>query len=254
MFGVNMWDYEMLGDEIAQLSSSCFGPDGNYLKWSDFKGAFFNSTVPHEDNFQFNFPNKVVDDYVRLDVSSSASDVTAFTVCMWIKVGDQSDDGTLFSYATEDQDNELLITDYSRFKILIGGSKVTLDGVTANDDEWHHICTTWENGEGSWHFYIDTELKGSGSDFETGHVISSGGIVILGQDQDEYGGGFESDQSFNGKMFGVNMWDYEMSEDEIVQLFSRCFGPEGNYLKWGDFKGGEEGDVEVEAPTTCLPL
>ena len=129
-----------------------------------------------------------------------------------------------------------------------------LDGVTANDDEWHHICTTWENGEGSWHFYIDAELKGSGRDFQTGHVISSGGIVILGQDQDEYGGGFESDQSFNGKMFGVNMWDYEMSEDEIVQLFSRCFGPEGNYLKWGDFKGGEEGDVEIEAPTTCLPL
>ena len=55
---------------------------------------------------------------------SSASDVTAFTVCMWIKVGDQSDDGTVFSYATEDQDNELLITDYSKFKILIGGSKV----------------------------------------------------------------------------------------------------------------------------------
>ena len=130
----------------------------------------------------------------------------------------------------------------------------TLNGVTANDDEWHHICTTWENGEGSWHFYIDTELKGSGSDFETGHVISSGGIVILGQDQDEYGGGFESDQSFNGKMFGVNMWDYEMSEDEIVQLFSRCFGPKGNYLKWSDFKGGEEGDVEIEEPTTCVPL
>ena len=57
-------------------------------------------------------------------MSTSASDVTAFTVCMWIKVGDQSDDGTLFSCAIEDEDNELLITDYSRFKILIGGRKV----------------------------------------------------------------------------------------------------------------------------------
>ena len=85
-------------------------------------------------------------------------------------------------------------------------------------------------------------------------MISSGGIVILGQDQDKYGGGFEISQSFNGKMFGVNMWDYEMSEDEIAQLSSSCFDPEGNYLKWGDFKGGEQGDVEIEAPTTCLPL
>ena len=85
-------------------------------------------------------------------------------------------------------------------------------------------------------------------------MISSGGIVILGQDQDKYGGGFESSQSFNGEVFGVNMWDYEMSEDEIAQLSSSCFDPEGNYLKWSDFKGGEEGDVEIEAPTTCLPL
>ena len=85
-------------------------------------------------------------------------------------------------------------------------------------------------------------------------MISSGGIVILGQDQDKYGGGFDRDQSFNGKMFGVNMWDYEMLGDEIAQLSSSCFGPDGNYLKWSDFKGGEEGDVEIEAPTTCLPL
>ncbi|CAH3026089.1 unnamed protein product, partial [Porites evermanni] len=132
--------------------------------------------VPDKNNFQFNYPNKVIDDYVRLDVSSSASDVTAFTVCMWIKVGDQSDDGTLFSYATEDQDNELLITDYSRFKILIGGRKVTLDGVTANDDEWHHICTTWENGEGSWHFYIDAELKGKRNMVVTKTVV----ILLIG--------------------------------------------------------------------------
>ena len=93
------------------------------LAYGNSNEGLFNSTVPDKSNFQFNYPNKVIDDYVRLDVPSSASDVTAFTVCMWIKVGDQSDDGTLFSYAIEDEDNELLITDYSRFKILIGGRK-----------------------------------------------------------------------------------------------------------------------------------
>ena len=94
------------------------------LAYGNSNELFLNSTVDDKSNFQFNYPNKVVDDYVRLDVPSSASDVTAFTVCMWIKVGDQSDDGTLFSYAIEDDLSELLITDYSRFKIFIGGSKV----------------------------------------------------------------------------------------------------------------------------------
>ena len=127
--------------------------------------------------------------------------------------------------------------------------------MSANDDKWHHICTTWENTVGSWNFYIDGDLKGNGSDFETDHVIDSGGIVILGQDQDEYGGEFEQSQSFNGEMFGVNMWDIELSGEEIQHMSSSCFAPGGNYLKWSDFRGAQlNGNVRIVVPTTCSPL
>ena len=74
-------------------------------------------------NFQLKFPDKVVTDYVRFDLQNRAPPLTAFTVCLWIKTADQADDGTLFSYSVPDQDNEILVTDYSNLKILIGGDK-----------------------------------------------------------------------------------------------------------------------------------
>ena len=74
-----------------------------------------------------------------------------------------------------------------------------------NNGHWRHICATWENTAGSWNFYIDGARVANGEDFQKGHVIKSNGIVILGQDQDNHGGGFQQVQSFFGQMFGVNM-------------------------------------------------
>ena len=85
---------------------------------------FWYLSVPPKAKFQLSYPEKSVDNYVSFNLSSSAPALTEFTLCVWIKVADQSDDGTLFSYSLPDEDNELLLTDYSRFKILIGGRKV----------------------------------------------------------------------------------------------------------------------------------
>ena len=87
----------------------------------------------------------------------------------------------------------------------------------------------------------------------TGHVINSGGIVVLGQDQDEYGGGFDQEQSFFGKMYGVNVWSSVRSSEEIYEMSKSCFHPEGDYLKWSHVKAAQyHGNVSMEPPT-CGP-
>ena len=126
-------------------------------------------------------------------------------------------------------------------------------GFSANDDEWHHICSTWENTGGSWNLYIDGTSMASGDDFMTGHVINSGGIVILGQDQDEYGGGFEQEQSFFGEMFGANLWHSALPAEEIARMSEKCSFEMGNGPRWIDFKPGLHGDVYITSPTTCSP-
>ena len=124
---------------------------------------------------------------------------------------------------------------------------------SVNDDYWHHVCATWENTAGSWNFYIDGERVANGEDFETGHVIKSNGIVILGQDQDNYGGGFQQVQSFKGEMYGVNMWNKALSTSEILHMSKNCSNGVGNYLRWKDFATGLHRNVSIVNPTTCSP-
>ena len=121
-----------------------------------------------------------------------------------------------------------------------------------NDDQWHHFCATWENAAGSWNMYIDGALLSNGDNFKTGHVIDNNGIVILGQDQDKYGDGFERSQSFSGQMFGVNMWNTVLTAKEILHMSKNCSYGVGNYLRWSDFMTGLHGDVRRTSPATCL--
>ena len=90
-----------------------------------------------------------------------------------------------------------------------------------NNGYWHHICATWENTAGSWNFYIDGVLVVNGENVQKGHVIKNNGIVILGQDQDNYGCGFQQVQSFKGEIFGMNMWNKVLSSSEILHFVEK---------------------------------
>ena len=93
----------------------------------------------------------------------------------------------------------------------------------------------------------------NGTDFKTGHVIKRNGIVILGQDQDNYGGGFERHQSFCGEMYGVNMWNKVLLSSEILEMSKNCANGVGNFLRWNNFVTGLHGNVSIVTPTTCSP-
>ena len=84
-------------------------------------------------------------------------------------------------------------------------------------------------------------------------MVINDGIVILGQDQDNYGGGFEQMQSFFGEMYGVNMWNSALSSEEIFYRAGSCSYGVGNYLRWSDFVTGLHGNVGIVSPSTCSP-
>ena len=101
--------------------------------------------------------------------------------------------------------------------------------------------------------YIGGVLSANGDNLKTGHVIDNNGIVILGQDQDDYGDGFEQYQSFLGEMYGVNMWNRVLTAKEILHMSANCSYGVGNYLRWSDFVTGLHGNVETTSRTTCVP-
>lgn len=125
--------------------------------------------------------------------------------------------------------------------------------MSANDGDWHQICVSWENNAGSLGFYIDGALSANETNFKTGHVIRSGGSLVLGQEQDSLGGGFSTAQSFQGLLTNLNVWGYAMSPDTIAQMSKSCLyeEPKGIVYKWSYFKYGVRGRPRRVVPSPC---
>ena len=125
---------------------------------------------------------------------------------------------------------------------------------SANDGRWHHICVTWRSSDGRWQFYKDGELHTHNKGLCEGCIIKGGGSLVLGQDQDAVGGGFESQASFQGSLTNVNVWSYVLSEGAMKSLSKSCLSGVGNVYKWSDFIYGVKGKTAVVIPSPCYPL
>ena len=181
-------------------------------------------------------------DYVLLDGFRQPLD--EFTICFWMTSDDKNNYGTPFSYATSSEDNELTITDYNGFVLSVAGEKVVTD-VTATDGRWHFICFTWRSLDGGWQVLRDGMLADRGEGLATGRTIEAGGLVVLGQEQDERGGGFSAAESFQGQMTRLDMWGHVLTQEEVVRLAASCQPHHGNLLAWPDVQGGLRGQLKV---------
>jgi len=80
-------------------------------------------------------------------------------------------------------------------------------------------------------------------------VIRGGGKLVLGQEQDSFGGSFDANQCFIGEMTGVNIWDHVIKEQEIKRMSKSCLTGVGNVIQWSDFKPHLKGSVKVIEPS-----
>ena len=125
--------------------------------------------------------------------------------------------------------------------------------MSSNDGKWHHICYSWSNVHGLLKGYKDGVEIVSTQDFKKGYTLTGGGSIVLGQDQDEVGGGFDKSDSFKGSFTGVNIWSYVVSSEKIKEMSETCSCEEGNVYGWYDFKQGMKGNVLLVTPFPCVP-
>ena len=70
--------------------------------------------------------------------------------------------------------------------------------------------------------------------------------MIIGQDQDSIGGGFQTTDSFKGEMTGINMWDRVLSAADISKLAESCSAGKGNIKSMADLREDIfRGDAEM---------
>ena len=136
------------------------------------------------------------------------------TMELWMRTSDTTNDGTPLSYAADAANNNMfMLYRYTDFVVYID-NQGTSTGVSANDGEWHHIAVTWRSSDGEVRLYKDGLLAYS-NNVKVGATLPSGGTLVLGQDQDSLGGGFQGWQSFLGELDEVRIWNTVRSEPEI---------------------------------------
>ena len=80
------------------------------------------------------------------------------------------------------------------------------------------------------------------------YELKAGGFLVLGQEQDSIGGGFDPNQTLHGRLASVNMWDKVLSESDIAAQYTNCSIPHGSVINWSVFKNLTHGNVAVEEP------
>ena len=117
------------------------------------------------------------------------------------------------------------------------------------DDTWQHVCLTWENTQGVTKLYKDGQFTGQVTNNATkNYTLKAGGALVLGQEQDSIGGGFNRKQTLHGRLASINMWDKVLSESDIAAQYTNCSVPHGSVFNWSVFKSLTRGNVTVEEP------
>lgn len=175
----------------------------------------------------------------------------AITVEFWMKSWDRARRGTPFSYAVPgsfDDANEFTLYNHNTFLIYRDGV-YTNTRVSASDGQWHHIAATWRGSDGRARLYLDGVPMFEGT-LAPGTSIRPNGALVLGQDQDSYGGSFSADDAFMGLLDEVRVWNYERSASEILQTLSnRLSGSEDGLVGYWNFDGT---NATAEADRTRL--
>uniref|UniRef100_A0AAV2MH22 Pentraxin (PTX) domain-containing protein n=1 Tax=Knipowitschia caucasica TaxID=637954 RepID=A0AAV2MH22_KNICA len=112
-------------------------------------------------------------------------------------------------------------------------------------NKWHSICTTWDWSSGLLQLWLNGQPL-------TKKYINGNAIIVLGQEQDSHGGGFDIKQSFQGMLTDVHMWNYVLSTCEIQSYMKDQFYTPGNVVTWKALDFAITGNVQIEdKQTSC---
>jgi len=214
----------------------------------------FRKVFCHGVDRALHFPNAAsIDNYVILQPDFQAAQ-DELSVCSWLKV--TIDSGLpWFSYATKKADNTILLKAKAHNILRTTSTSASFNWgeVTLIKNEWYNLCFTWKSK--NMDFYINGVKVRSEAGAPAGRIIL-GGTLVLGQEQDSIGGGFNIDDLFGGEMHNINVFKKKLSQEDVVGMFygGRCkeverFLSHHVILSWSDIlKAKRHGAVtDVEA-------
>ncbi|XP_038650744.1 adhesion G-protein coupled receptor D2 [Scyliorhinus canicula] len=146
---------------------------------------------------------------------------------------------TVFSYSVPSFINEFQLRanivrgQQIQLALLVHGVHSPYSQAVENNGKWHHLCVSWTRRGGGWAIAADGSVISSGEQLYISDDIGTGGVFIIGQEQDSFGGSFRKDESFVGNITQLHIWDRVLNASEIQALAEDCFViPLGLFFQW----------------------
>ncbi|XP_032089973.1 C-reactive protein-like [Thamnophis elegans] len=204
--------------------------------------ACFTEAVPSKnmEDQVFLFPKRSARSYVLLNPSQN-KEMERLTICLSF-YSEMTQDFSLFSAASRDHHNEILLFKVPNgYEVILGDQAVTFKvSEKRSGGQAEDLCLAWDSSTGVvqlWLNRIPLPRKVAAQ----GYRIKKDLIIMLGQDQDSYGGSLDPNQAFEGELGEVYLWDTLLSADQI-----RSFQRRENsipLLDWLDLSYKIHGDV-----------
>ena len=203
--------------------------------WASFDGDSHDETG--------NFPNAIVNGPTlttgRFGNPNSAYEFTSYpntisiphevidgaeeiTISFWMKTTSSSDG--IVSAASSEGGNELLIYLNSDGTLEVTMNEYTRNYTSpvVNDNMWHHILFTAECDSGEGKLYVDGQRAIEKNDyFWPGELEVPAGAFIIGNDQDDPGGGgLDANQQFNGVIDDFKVYRRVLTDKEVQDIYN----------------------------------
>ncbi|MEM6410102.1 MAG: LamG-like jellyroll fold domain-containing protein, partial [Pseudomonadota bacterium] len=142
----------------------------------------------------------------------------------------------LFSYAGGGRwGNDALLwaeSNAGELSLFLGGQKFSTGISNADlfDGEQHTVSFAWDQGTRDLSLYVDGEREYSSAISIS--ELPSNGTIVLGQEQDSVGGGFDSGQIFEGQIAEVRIYDEALSDEAIADNAAGDVQQDGLVTNW----------------------
>lgn len=193
----------------------------------------------------FTFGAETSDSYVKLNPNLKRS-INVASVCLryFTDIPSRNREQTFFSLATRHHSNGFLLCKegMNRHQVYIGSAKADFWGLPDELNGWNSFCATWESKTGLAQVWLNGKPSSRKTLFRGGSLTGTP-VIVLGQDQDAYGGGFHTNDALIGGLTDVHMWDRVISPCEIKQFTENRLESGGNVINWKALDYSKYGNV-----------
>uniref|UniRef100_A0ACB8G7P0 Uncharacterized protein n=2 Tax=Sphaerodactylus townsendi TaxID=933632 RepID=A0ACB8G7P0_9SAUR len=197
------------------------------------------------------FPEASDTAHARLNVTIQQP-LSSFTLCLRY-LTEIKRTQTLFSYASKRTDNEIALDRYDLgYQLYTQGltyADFKVPEILTSNSLGEHVCVSWESATGLAELWVNWRPLVRKS-LQKGHSVMAEGSIVLGQDQDNVGGGFNINDCFVGEITDVYMWDRVLCPDEVVHAFHNHPLP-GYLINWRSLSYSIKGYTKPALLSAC---